>query len=577
MSFVTDGECIESQKHIIQQNIKSLAIMKTFRFFAMALAAALTFAACNPEEKKDDGKLYRITVTAGENGTATASRTEAEAGDNITLTATPADGFAFEAWTVTSGNASVADATAASTTFTMPAGDVAISAAFVKAGSDIDDTEDIRPQIKDQALKAYIEMRLGSIEKIENTTYPAWDKNGDGKLTAKEAAAVQAMNLEVIADDIVSLEDLKWFTGLEVLIMNGVLAESGQEYLSELPKLKVFKAENAALGELDFSGCADLNTVVCGNSYLDKIDVSTCSQLVELDIWYTEVKELDLSACSQLQYLNIRITDISKLDVSHCSKLVKLDANSCEELSELSLPQNSSLTSLAVGNSKITGFDPTPHTKLTYLSFGNNSEFKGDFDLSKCSELKTLICSYTPIKSLDVSGLKKLQEIYATACSLEEIDMSGCSNLWWIELDHNNLSYIDVTGLMFKNEVVADSDDHSFYAALGAQVEPGTEPSFEQLNGPNGGGESDDLAWAGYKSNKNGYDWGAHGVKPRTVHVVFDERHREYWEVMASKLPCNSTPDANFYIDEGRTTLKYKYYPEGEVIDLSHIEVEFLN
>lgn len=64
------------------------------------------------------------------NGSVTASPTSATAGTSITLTATPADGYNFGSWNVT--GATVANATLAKTTFTMPESDVTVSATFEK-------------------------------------------------------------------------------------------------------------------------------------------------------------------------------------------------------------------------------------------------------------------------------------------------------------------------------------------------------------------------------------------------------------------------------------------------------------
>lgn len=62
------------------------------------------------------------------NGTVTASKTNATAGETITLTATPADGYEFGSFTVKNGTA---DVTVTNGTFTMPAGNVTVSATFI--------------------------------------------------------------------------------------------------------------------------------------------------------------------------------------------------------------------------------------------------------------------------------------------------------------------------------------------------------------------------------------------------------------------------------------------------------------
>ena len=79
---------------------------------------------------------YTISVDSNiEHGSVTADKTTAHFGDVITLTATPVDGYQFGAFTVTSGGQTVA--LSGNNTFTMPAGDVTVSATFTAIGYSI--------------------------------------------------------------------------------------------------------------------------------------------------------------------------------------------------------------------------------------------------------------------------------------------------------------------------------------------------------------------------------------------------------------------------------------------------------
>ncbi len=69
---------------------------------------------------------YTVTVTADENGTASANVTEAAEGDTVTLTATPNEGYEFDGWVVIAGDVVITD-----NTFVMPATAVEIKATFV--------------------------------------------------------------------------------------------------------------------------------------------------------------------------------------------------------------------------------------------------------------------------------------------------------------------------------------------------------------------------------------------------------------------------------------------------------------
>ena len=70
-------------------------------------------------------KLYTVTVSPAEGGTATADKTTAAAGETITLTATPSSGYYFVEWKVVSGTVSIQN-----NKFTMPAENVEVQAVF---------------------------------------------------------------------------------------------------------------------------------------------------------------------------------------------------------------------------------------------------------------------------------------------------------------------------------------------------------------------------------------------------------------------------------------------------------------
>ena len=71
---------------------------------------------------------YAITIPETENGTVTADVEEAEEGDKVTLTITPAEGYELDALSVLAGETAVQ--VAADNTFTMPAAAVTVSATF---------------------------------------------------------------------------------------------------------------------------------------------------------------------------------------------------------------------------------------------------------------------------------------------------------------------------------------------------------------------------------------------------------------------------------------------------------------
>lgn len=80
---------------------------------------------------------YKVVVAEGiENGSVTADKAEAKAGDMVALTITPAADYKLDVLTVTYGEENTAVEVAEGGTFSMPEGDVAISATFVPVGTE---------------------------------------------------------------------------------------------------------------------------------------------------------------------------------------------------------------------------------------------------------------------------------------------------------------------------------------------------------------------------------------------------------------------------------------------------------
>lgn len=73
-------------------------------------------------------KTFHISAN-GDNGTETLSSTTGVCGDTISISATPESGFQFDSWTLT-GSGSIADASSASTTFTVGGGNAELTANY---------------------------------------------------------------------------------------------------------------------------------------------------------------------------------------------------------------------------------------------------------------------------------------------------------------------------------------------------------------------------------------------------------------------------------------------------------------
>ncbi|MBQ7539214.1 MAG: InlB B-repeat-containing protein [Treponema sp.] len=101
----------------------------------MGALLALTFCAVSCKtETDDDPTYYTVTIAEGiANGTVTADKTSAVAGDTVKLTATPADGYTLDSFSVTDANTNAITVTNGA--FTMPASNVTVSATFKQTTS----------------------------------------------------------------------------------------------------------------------------------------------------------------------------------------------------------------------------------------------------------------------------------------------------------------------------------------------------------------------------------------------------------------------------------------------------------
>ena len=132
-------------------------------------------------------KLYTVTVSPAEGGTATADKTTAAAGETITLTATPSSGYYFVEWKVVPDNISIQE-----NQFTMPAGDVEVQAVFGLSVTNItlDKTELSLYTGDSEALTATIEPDNATNQTVTwQSANPAVATVEGGTVTATQTAA----------------------------------------------------------------------------------------------------------------------------------------------------------------------------------------------------------------------------------------------------------------------------------------------------------------------------------------------------------------------------------------------------
>ena len=99
----------------------------TFTIGTADVAIKAVFEAASEDP---DPTTFNITLTKQGQGSVTADPTSGAEGTVVSLSATPAAGYAFKEWTVTPNNGTIADTTSANTTFTIGTAAVEIKAVF---------------------------------------------------------------------------------------------------------------------------------------------------------------------------------------------------------------------------------------------------------------------------------------------------------------------------------------------------------------------------------------------------------------------------------------------------------------
>ena len=111
---------------------KSGSVVSTNATYSFTVTAAGAYVANFAEEQTTT--YYNVTVASVSNGTVTANKTTAAAGETVTLTATPTSGATFDRWIVYKTGDITSTISVSNNKFTMPSYDVTVAALF-KASS----------------------------------------------------------------------------------------------------------------------------------------------------------------------------------------------------------------------------------------------------------------------------------------------------------------------------------------------------------------------------------------------------------------------------------------------------------
>ena len=234
-------------------------------------------------------------------------------------------------------------------------------------------------------------------------------------------------------------------------------------------------------GNLDVSGCKNLQLLSCDYGKLTDLDVSNCTNLVYLSCVSNQLESLNVSGCTNLKTLGCSFNaQLTSLDVSGCENLETLDCRGNAQLTSLDVSNNKNLSYLSCDETvTVTGYHPSEGAneqdvadlkKIISEQIKNGATISEDLDnlqyrwkdgklvgidwsvsslsgainLSDLKNLKSFSCYRNEITGLDVSGCTELEYLDCSWNKLTSLNVSGCTQLFELRCYGNELTSLDV-------------------------------------------------------------------------------------------------------------------------------------
>ena len=149
------------------------------------------------------------------------------------------------------------------------------------------------------------------------------DKNGDGKISEKEASVVRGLRLSDFK--IRCIDEISYFTALETLYCDHNQLTSLD--VSKNTELMGLNCDNNQLTSLDLSKNTKLDWLFCVNNQLTSLDLS---KNTKLDCFYcnnNQLTSLDVSKNTELDTLHCDNNQLTSLDLSKNAELYSLNCS----------------------------------------------------------------------------------------------------------------------------------------------------------------------------------------------------------------------------------------------------------
>ena len=275
----------------------------------------------------------------------------------------------------------------------------------------------------------------------------------------------QSSNLQTIAlENITCNLNVNTCTALETLNILGAYTQvSSLNNNTALKEIVIFLQPDETF---DFSSHTLLEKLnVRGGSY---ININNCKRLIELSIQSAYMKTILLQQATDLQNVYIYCNNLASLNLSGCENLESLwiYSDSSEEL-DIDISDCRNLQSFTLIVENLYKLNASGCKKLVNFKYKNEGNYFGPIyrnltilNMSNCTSLQTLTCSYNKLTSLDVSGCTALTRLECNNNDLVSLDVSSCFNLNYLYCyDNNDLNTLTMN--MNQHFTTLSKDDHT--------------------------------------------------------------------------------------------------------------------
>lgn len=276
-----------------------------------------------------------------------------------------------------------------------------------------------------------------------------FDLDGNGKLTADEAAQVEMIELWMTypgAPVIRSLAGLEYFTGLtyldcvdcRALTQVDVTSNRNLEYLSFFgsrltsldlscnPRLDYLNVSWNPLETLNLSANPELRYLSCVKTQVTDMDLTANNKLYEARFSGSKLKNVKFGEGTAIEMFYCDSCQVSGLDVSACTNLKTLDCTG-NTMQELDVARNTKLVALICDGNRLSALDVSHNPVLNSLTCSKNK--LTSLSVAQNPVLRNLVCGDNLFATLDVSANTGLRILDIDKSEIKQIDISKCTQL----------------------------------------------------------------------------------------------------------------------------------------------------